>query len=155
MVLRGNEAGQVEIGQRVRSTEKALREVFGEMPRSRFALKMGPIGLDQSLAQPVGIRSDRGSKLSCRSVKSVATQIQRASIVGAASGLALKENRVLKQAVNGLQPKHLWGSGGQIVLPVLVFWTGKGPPATQVIRIRRYFFRAAIALLINEATSSL
>jgi len=33
-----NEAGQIQIEQRVRTTEKALRDVFGEMPRSRITL---------------------------------------------------------------------------------------------------------------------
>jgi transposase len=36
-----NEAGQIQIEQRVRTTEKALRDVFAEMPRSRIALETG------------------------------------------------------------------------------------------------------------------
>ncbi len=36
-----NEAGQIQVEQRVRTPEKALREVFGEMPRSRIALETG------------------------------------------------------------------------------------------------------------------
>jgi transposase len=36
-----NETGQVQIEQRVRTTEKALREVFEKMPRSRIALETG------------------------------------------------------------------------------------------------------------------
>ena len=36
-----NEAGQIQVEQRVRTTEKALREVFEEMPRSRIALETG------------------------------------------------------------------------------------------------------------------
>src|SRR5262252_5375794 len=36
-----DEAGQVRVEQRVRTTGKALREVFGGMPRSRIALETG------------------------------------------------------------------------------------------------------------------
>ncbi|HWC17045.1 MAG TPA: IS110 family transposase, partial [Terriglobales bacterium] len=36
-----NEAGQIRIEQRVRTTEKALREVFEQVPRSRIALETG------------------------------------------------------------------------------------------------------------------
>ena len=36
-----NETGQVQIEQRVRTTEEALREVFEKMPRSRIALETG------------------------------------------------------------------------------------------------------------------
>src|SRR5947208_16106881 len=36
-----NEAGQIQLEQRVRTNEKALREVFGAMPRSRIALEIG------------------------------------------------------------------------------------------------------------------
>ena len=38
-----DEAGQIQLEQRVRTTEKALREVFGAMPRSRIALEIGRI----------------------------------------------------------------------------------------------------------------
>src|SRR4051794_15276826 len=36
-----NEAGQIQLEQRVRTNEKALREIFGAMPRSRMALEIG------------------------------------------------------------------------------------------------------------------
>src|ERR1700752_5313256 len=36
-----DEAGQIQVEQRVRTTAKALREVFGAMPRSRIALETG------------------------------------------------------------------------------------------------------------------
>jgi transposase len=36
-----NEAGQIQLEQRVRTNEKALREIFGAMPRSRIALEIG------------------------------------------------------------------------------------------------------------------
>src|SRR5690349_147362 len=36
-----NEAGQIQLEQRVRTNEKALREMFGAMPRSRIALEIG------------------------------------------------------------------------------------------------------------------
>src|SRR5512140_866313 len=36
-----DEAGQVQLEQRVRTNAKALREVFGAMPRSRIALEIG------------------------------------------------------------------------------------------------------------------
>jgi hypothetical protein len=36
-----NEAGQIQLEQRVRTNAKALREVFGSMPRSRIALETG------------------------------------------------------------------------------------------------------------------
>jgi transposase len=36
-----DEAGQIQLEQRVRTTAKALREVFGGMPRSRIALETG------------------------------------------------------------------------------------------------------------------
>ena len=36
-----NEAGQIQLEQRVRTNAKALREVFGTMPRSRIALETG------------------------------------------------------------------------------------------------------------------
>src|ERR1700757_5000185 len=35
------ETGQIQLEQRVRTTVKALREVFGAMPRSRIALEIG------------------------------------------------------------------------------------------------------------------
>ena len=36
-----DEAGQIQLEQRVRTTAKALQEVFGAMPRSRIALETG------------------------------------------------------------------------------------------------------------------
>jgi hypothetical protein len=36
-----DEPGQIQLGQRVRTSTKALREVFGAMPRSRVALETG------------------------------------------------------------------------------------------------------------------
>ena len=36
-----DEAGQIQLEQRVRTTAKALREVFGALPRSRIALEIG------------------------------------------------------------------------------------------------------------------
>ena len=36
-----DEAGQIQLEQRVRTNAKALQEVFGEMPRSRIALEIG------------------------------------------------------------------------------------------------------------------
>ena len=36
-----NEAGQIQLEQRVRTNAKALQEVFGAMPRSRIALEIG------------------------------------------------------------------------------------------------------------------
>jgi transposase len=36
-----DEAGRIQMEQRVRTTAKALREVFGAMPRSRIALEIG------------------------------------------------------------------------------------------------------------------
>jgi transposase len=36
-----NEAGQIQLEQRVRTNEKALREIFGAMPRSRIGLEIG------------------------------------------------------------------------------------------------------------------
>jgi transposase len=36
-----DEAGQIQLEQRVRTTAKALQEVFGTMPRSRMALEIG------------------------------------------------------------------------------------------------------------------
>jgi transposase len=36
-----DEAGQIQLEQPVRTTEKALREIFGVMPRSRVALEIG------------------------------------------------------------------------------------------------------------------
>jgi transposase len=36
-----NESGQIQLEQRVRTNTKALREVFGEMPRSRIGLEIG------------------------------------------------------------------------------------------------------------------
>jgi transposase len=36
-----DEAGQIQLEQRVRTTAKALREVFGVMPHSRIALEIG------------------------------------------------------------------------------------------------------------------
>jgi transposase len=45
-----DEAGQVQLEQRVRTNAKGLREVFAAMPRSRIALEIGTFALDQSLA---------------------------------------------------------------------------------------------------------
>ena len=36
-----DEAGQIQLEQRIRTNAKALREVFGEMPRCRIALEIG------------------------------------------------------------------------------------------------------------------
>src|SRR6476646_1167092 len=36
-----DETGQIQLEQRVRTTAKALQEVFGTMPRSRIALEIG------------------------------------------------------------------------------------------------------------------
>ena len=36
-----DEAGQIQVERRVRTTAKALQEVFGAMPRSRIALEIG------------------------------------------------------------------------------------------------------------------
>ena len=36
-----DEAGQIQLEQRVHTSGKALREVFGAMPRSRIALEIG------------------------------------------------------------------------------------------------------------------
>ena len=36
-----DEAGQIQVEQRVRTNAQALREVFGSMPRSRVALEIG------------------------------------------------------------------------------------------------------------------
>jgi transposase len=36
-----DESGQIQLEQRVRTTAKALQEVFGAMPRSRVALEIG------------------------------------------------------------------------------------------------------------------
>src|SRR5499425_3528977 len=36
-----DEAGRIQLEQRVRTTAKALQEVFGTMPRSRVALEIG------------------------------------------------------------------------------------------------------------------
>jgi transposase len=36
-----DEAGQIQLEQRERTTAKALREVFAAMPRSRIALEIG------------------------------------------------------------------------------------------------------------------
>jgi hypothetical protein len=36
-----DEAGQIQLEQRVRTNAKALQEVFGAMPRSRIALEIG------------------------------------------------------------------------------------------------------------------
>jgi hypothetical protein len=36
-----NEAGQIQLERRVRTNEKALREMFGAMPQSRIALEIG------------------------------------------------------------------------------------------------------------------
>jgi transposase len=41
LVLRGGEAGQIQLEQRVRTSAKALQEVFGAMSRSRIALETG------------------------------------------------------------------------------------------------------------------
>ncbi len=50
-----DEAGQIQLELRVRTHAKALREVFGEMPRSRDrAGNRDAFALDQPLAQRVG-----------------------------------------------------------------------------------------------------
>ncbi len=36
-----DESGQIQLEQRVRTTAKALQEIFGAMPRSRIALEIG------------------------------------------------------------------------------------------------------------------
>jgi hypothetical protein len=36
-----DEAGQIQVEQRVRTSAKALQEIFGAMPRSRIALEIG------------------------------------------------------------------------------------------------------------------
>src|ERR1035441_3107325 len=57
-----DEAGSVLLEQRVSTTPKAMKEVFGGMPRSRIALETGmhsPWG--KSAVERVGTRSDRGA----------------------------------------------------------------------------------------------
>ncbi len=50
-----DESGQIQLEQLVRTNAKALREVFGEMPRSRDrAGNRDAFALDQPLAQRVG-----------------------------------------------------------------------------------------------------
>ena len=48
-----DEAGQIQLEQRVHTTVKALQEVFGAMPRSRVAR------IDPQLLYPVQYRSER------------------------------------------------------------------------------------------------
>src|ERR1700679_1808091 len=56
-----DESGQIQLEQGVRTTAKALQEVFGRMPHSRIAVEIGTHSpLDQSLAERLGTRSDRG-----------------------------------------------------------------------------------------------
>ena len=56
-----DEVGQIRLEQRVRTSAQGLQEVFGTMPRSRIALETGThFALDQSFAERVGARSDRG-----------------------------------------------------------------------------------------------
>ena len=45
-----DEAGQIQLEQRVRTTAKALQEVFGRMPRSRIALEIGTHSTARKLA---------------------------------------------------------------------------------------------------------
>src|ERR1022692_5127930 len=57
-----DEAGSVLLEQRLSTTPKAMKEVFGGMPRSRIALETGmhsPWG--KSAVERVGTRSDRGA----------------------------------------------------------------------------------------------
>jgi hypothetical protein len=57
-----NEAGQIQLERRVRTSAKALREVFGAMPRSRIALETGTHSpwISRLLGE-LGPRSDRGA----------------------------------------------------------------------------------------------
>jgi hypothetical protein len=57
-----DEAGQLQLEQRVGTNAKALQEVFGAMPRSRIALETGTHSPWISrLLSGVGGRSDRGA----------------------------------------------------------------------------------------------
>ena len=57
-----DEAGDVLLEQKLGTTPKAMKEVFGKMPRSRIALETGmhsPLG--EPGVERVGTRSDRGA----------------------------------------------------------------------------------------------
>ena len=57
-----DESGQIQLEQRVRTNAKALREVFGSLPRSRVALETGTrLPLDQPSAERTRTRSHRGA----------------------------------------------------------------------------------------------
>jgi transposase len=68
-----DEAGQIQLEQRVRTRAQALQEVFGGMPRSRIALEIGthspwisrllPLGWKKALSQKTknSLDSDRPS----------------------------------------------------------------------------------------------
>src|SRR5690349_4297433 len=73
-----DEAGQIQLEQRVRTTAKALREVFGTMPRSRVALEIGThspwisrllseLGHEVIVANARKVRADRGEPQERRS----------------------------------------------------------------------------------------
>jgi hypothetical protein len=52
-----DEAGSVPLEQRASTTPKAMKEVFGAMPRSRIALETGmrsPLEIIQTHPSPVG-----------------------------------------------------------------------------------------------------
>jgi transposase len=51
-----DEAGEVVLEQKLGTTPKAMKEVFGEMPRSRIAFAVG-----EPCVERVGARSDRGA----------------------------------------------------------------------------------------------
>ena len=56
-----DEAGQIQMEQRVRTTAKALQEVFGTMPaQSHRAGNRDAFALDQSYAERLGTRSGGG-----------------------------------------------------------------------------------------------
>ena len=49
-----DESGQIQLEQRVRSNAKALREVFGQLPKPDRSGSWDTFALNQSLAQRVG-----------------------------------------------------------------------------------------------------
>ena len=53
-----DEAGQIQLEQRVRTSAKALQEVFGPMPRSRIALEIGRIHSGSGLCGQISTSFD-------------------------------------------------------------------------------------------------
>ncbi len=104
-----DETGGIQLEQRVRTTAKALQEVFGAMPRSRIALEIGThspwisrwrreLGHEVIVANArkvrlIGESRKKDNRLDCADAGATGPDRSRVAVSGEASGLRLRIKR--------------------------------------------------------------